>query len=77
MDSKDLMTANRMMPMLTVEDVSRLLHVHANTIRRWSDSGIIRTYRVGARGDRRFKRDDITHFLSRFKVDGDDLQKTG
>ncbi len=73
MDYDDLVTVNRLTPMLTVEDVSRLLHVHVNTVRRWSDCGIIRAYRIGVRGDRRFIRDDITHFLSRFKVDADDL----
>jgi transposase-like protein len=28
--------------MLTVREVSRLLHVHSNTLRRWSDQGIIK-----------------------------------
>jgi len=76
MDYDDLVTVNRLTSMLTVEDVSRLLHVHANTIRRWSDCGIIRAYRIGARGDRRFSQDDIAHFLSQFTVDGDNPQET-
>lgn len=50
-------------PMLTIEEASRLLHVHANTLRRWSDKRIIRAYRIGPRGDRRFKPDDIVRFL--------------
>ncbi|MBE0481689.1 MAG: helix-turn-helix domain-containing protein [Dehalococcoidia bacterium] len=45
--------------MLTIGEASRLLYVHVNTLRRWSDQGIIRTYRVGPRGDRRFRAEDI------------------
>ena len=51
-------------PMLTVSDVARLLSVHINTVRRWSNQGILKAYRVSSRGDRRFKREDITSFLS-------------
>ncbi len=55
---------DRMGPMLTVREVARLLHIHSNTVRRWSDQGIIKAYRVTRRGDRRFRRVDIARFLS-------------
>ena len=45
--------------MLTVGEVSELLHLHPNTIRRWVDEGLIKAYRIGSRRDRRFKREDI------------------
>jgi excisionase family DNA binding protein len=51
-------------PMLTVSDVARLLSVHINTVRRWSNQGILKAYRVGFRGDRRFRQEDIASFLS-------------
>ena len=51
-------------PMLTTSDVARLLNVHINTVRRWTNQGIVRAYRVGSRGDRRFRQEDITRFLS-------------
>ena len=51
-------------PMLTTSDVARLLSVHINTVRRWGNSGILKAYRVGSRGDRRFRREDIVRFLS-------------
>lgn len=54
----------RMEPMLTTSDVARLLNVHINTVRRWSNQGTLKTYRIGARGDRRFRREDIASFLS-------------
>ena len=50
-------------PMLTISDVAHLLNVHINTVRRWSNRGIIKTYRIGSRGDRRFDREDIASFL--------------
>lgn len=50
--------------MLSIKEVARLLHVHANTLRRWSDRNLIRAYRINARGDRRFKREDIALFLA-------------
>ena len=54
---------NEISPMLTMSEVSQFLNVHRNTLRRWSDRGIIRAYRINPRGDRRFKRDDIVRFM--------------
>jgi excisionase family DNA binding protein len=45
--------------MLTISETSQLLHIHKNTLRRWSDRGIIKVYRIGRRGDRRFRSEDI------------------
>ncbi|MFH1651647.1 MAG: helix-turn-helix domain-containing protein [Chloroflexota bacterium] len=50
--------------MLTVSEVAYLLHVHPNTVRLWSDRGLLKTYRLGGRQDRRFAREDINRFLS-------------
>ena len=50
--------------LMTVTDVARALNVHINTVRRWSDKGILRSYRICGRGDRRFKKEDIIQFLS-------------
>ena len=49
--------------MLTVGEVCRLLHVHSNTLRRWSDRGLIQAYRNGERGQRRFKAEDVAALL--------------
>ncbi len=54
---------NQMGSMLTVREVSQLLHVHSNTLRRWSDQGVIKAYRIGPRGDRRFRAEDIAVLL--------------
>jgi len=55
--------------MLTARDVARLLNVHMNTVRRWSNSGILKSYRISPRGDRRFQREDVEGFLK--KVEGE------
>ena len=61
---------NSIDPMLTTSDVARLLNVHINTIRRWSNLGVIKTYRIGSRGDRRFRQEDVSSFLSEQNNDG-------
>jgi predicted site-specific integrase-resolvase len=35
-----------------------------NTVRRWSNQGVLKAYRIGSRGDRRFRQEDIDYFLS-------------
>jgi excisionase family DNA binding protein len=49
--------------LLTTSDVARLLNVHINTVRRWSNEGKLKAYRIGSRGDRRFQREDVAVFL--------------
>lgn len=49
---------------LTVREVADMLHVHTNTVRAWSDLGLIKSYRVGPRGDRRFRAKDINTFIT-------------
>ncbi len=54
--------------MLTAADVAILLGIHTNTVRRWANKGILKPYRVGARGDRRFRREDVDAFLEKGKA---------
>jgi excisionase family DNA binding protein len=51
------------MVLLTSNQVARILNLHINTVRRWSNQGVLKAYRIGPRGDRRFKREDIESFL--------------
>ena len=53
-------------PLIRVKDVARLLNVHVNTVRRWSNSHILNPYRINGRGDRRFRREDIAAFLANY-----------
>jgi len=50
--------------LMTVGETARYLHVHANSIRRWCDEGILEPYyRIGLRGDRRIPFSTIEKFL--------------
>jgi excisionase family DNA binding protein len=49
--------------LLTTAEAAELLNVHVNTVRRWSNKGILETYRIGSRGDRRLRRGDINKLL--------------
>jgi excisionase family DNA binding protein len=64
-----------MSEMLTVREVARLFHVHPNTLRRWSNNGRIKAYRITSRGDRRFKREEIARFLAELNSQADDRQE--
>lgn len=44
--------------MLTVGEVAGIFNVHASTVRRWGEQGIIKPYRIGPRGESRFRRED-------------------
>lgn len=66
---------NILYKMLTVRDVSRILNIHVNTVRRWADQGILRAYRITNRGDRRFKKEDIDSFLDELNNNGGDPHK--
>ena len=51
------------MKMLTVKEVSEILHVHPSTVRSWCDQGMLKAHRIGRRGDRRFRPEDVDNFL--------------
>jgi excisionase family DNA binding protein len=48
---------------LRTADVALLLGIHENTVRRWANDGTLKSYRIGKRGDRRFRRDDIERVI--------------
>ena len=73
--AKDMGNNEYMSEMLTVREVARLLHVHPNTLRRWSNNGRIKSYRITPRGDRRFKREEIVRFLKELNGHSDDCQE--
>ena len=62
--------------MLTTRDVAHLLGIHNTTVRRWSKTGILKSYRIGSRRDRRFKHEDIDDFLQETKSTADLSERT-
>lgn len=51
--------------MLKPREVATWLGVHVNTVKRMSNRGDFPTYRVGQRGDRRYRPSDIEAYLTR------------
>jgi excisionase family DNA binding protein len=51
-------------PMLTTREACQILHIHGNTLRRWSEKRLIMAYRIGPRDNRRFKREDVIALLA-------------
>ena len=49
---------------LTVARAARVLGVHPNTVRAWSDAGRLRYYRINPRGDRRYRIGDLNRFMA-------------
>ena len=74
---EDMIGDNHDESMMTISEVARFLNVHVNTLRRWSERGIIVSYRIGPRGDRRFPREAIARFLTELHASGGDERKAG
>jgi excisionase family DNA binding protein len=53
--------------MLTTTEVAVFLHVHPNTVRQWANRGLIHAYRLGPRGDRRFRWEEVERFMNGHK----------
>jgi len=55
--------------MLTTSDVARLLGLNPETVRRWNKKGILKSYRISQRGDRRFRWEDIRGFVKEREIE--------
>ena len=55
--------------LITLREAARLLGLHPETVRRWSDSGVIPVYRLGERRDRRFKVSEIQEYIKSTHID--------
>lgn len=54
--------------LFTISEAAELLHVSDSTLRRWSDIGLVKSYRISLRGDRRFMQDDLLRFLDDYNA---------
>lgn len=54
--------------LLSTSQAAEFLGVHVNTVRRWSDTGILQAYRIGYRHDRKFRQADLDEFLRKTVV---------
>ncbi len=55
---------------MTCDEVAEFLRVHVSSVRRWSRSGKLRAYKVGGRGDWRYRQQDVLAFLYDTDVKG-------
>jgi excisionase family DNA binding protein len=60
--------------LLTTKQAAQILNVHENTVRRWSKRGIIKSYRIGSRSDRRFAEADINTLNARIHQQAGDVR---
>jgi excisionase family DNA binding protein len=49
--------------LLKLKEVTKILNVHANTLRNWERAGVISCVRIGRRGDRRFTKESVNKIL--------------
>jgi DNA-binding MarR family transcriptional regulator len=54
--------------MLRLSEASQILNAHPNSVRKWANLGILKSYRIGPRRDRRFEIEDIIRFLNETKT---------
>ncbi|WP_031430158.1 MEDS domain-containing protein [Methylomicrobium agile] len=50
--------------LMTISEAADLLKVSKASLRRWSNSGVLKSYRVGNRSERRFKLADLLAFVT-------------
>lgn len=58
------MNLDNLPEILTLKQAAEVLNCHPNTLRNWDNDGIIKSIRIGKRGDRRFKKSDILKLLN-------------
>ena len=51
--------------LLTLKEAADLLRCHPNTLRNWDNKGILAAIRLGPRGDRRYRKRDVSNLMNR------------
>ena len=57
--------------LLTTREVANLLKVHVTSVRRWSKTGVLKSYRIGLRGHRKYLKRDILNCLCKISPGGE------
>lgn len=53
---------DKLSKLLKIKEAAEILNVHPETLRRWDEKGILKAIKIGKRGDRRYKKEDILAF---------------
>ena len=59
------MTDTKQPEYLILTQACELLQVHPNTLRNWDKKGVLKANRIGIRGIRRYKREDLIKFMEK------------
>jgi len=51
--------------LLTLKQACEILNCHPNTLRAWDKNGYLVAVRIGSRGDRRYRKEDVMKLLER------------
>ena len=51
--------------LVTLKQASEILQCHPNTLREWDRKGVLKAVRIGLRGDRRYRKEDILKLLTK------------
>ena len=73
--SEDLLVQTDIRHLLTIGQAAARLHIHPNTLRRWTKTGKISAWRICSRGDRRIDEKVIKKLLDRAAQGGQDSGK--
>ena len=60
---------------LTITEAAEFLQVSETSLRRWTNIGTLRCFRVGGRNERRFLKEDLLAFMQKIDLE-DDLQES-
>jgi len=61
------MSQEELPELLTLKQASELLQVHPNTLRAWDKKGLLKAIRIGVRGLRRYRKEDLMKFTEHKK----------
>lgn len=53
--------------LLTLKQVCEMLGCHPNTLRSWDKKGYLTAVRLGTRGDRRYRKEDVLKIMEKNK----------
>lgn len=61
------MKSEKRSEILTLTEVSEMLHVHPNTLRNWDANGTLKSLRMGQKRIRRYRRKDVEEFIKQME----------
>lgn len=53
--------------LLRIKEAAEILGISTATLRKWDKEGKLRAVRISARGDRRYRKEDIENFIIKTK----------